>query len=77
MKSLKGISYHLACQKAYKGQMNCPYVVFKKSSGMWGASPHKTWSLMKPGTPYLYVSHVAMGMCVAGWEYRDGTENHE
>jgi len=72
MKSLEDISYSLACQKAYRGQLKCPYVVYVKDNKTWGAMPLKTWKVMKVGTPRLLVYHTSRGMSVAGWRFTDG-----
>lgn len=72
MKSLEDISYHLACQKAYSGQLKCPYVVFERGNGLWGAVALGMWKIVKVGVPHLLVYHTPRGMCVAGWEFTDG-----
>ena len=70
MKSMQDMSYHFACQKAYRGQIKCPHVVYVRDNGMWGAMPYGMYKMLKVGTPRYYVHHTSHGMGVAGWEFR-------
>lgn len=65
------MSYNFACQKAYKGQIRSPHVVYRRDNGLYGAMPLVTYKFMGLGTPILLVSHVSSGVRVAGWEFRD------
>lgn len=73
MMSLQDISYRIACQKAYKGQIECPYVVYQRANGTWDAMPYSTYKIMKIGMPSLFVFHTSKGMSVGLYSCR---ENH-
>ena len=66
------ISYRSACKKAYKGQVDAPYVIFIRDNGLYGAMLIKTWRVLKIGVPFLFVKHVPPDrMRIGSWEYRD------
>ena len=69
---LVNMSYRFACKKAYRGQINTPYVIFIRDDGLYGTMPIKTWKVLKIGIPFQFVKHVPPDrMRVGSWEYRD------
>jgi len=67
-----GVSYKFAYNKATRGQVKNPYVLYRRDNGLYDAMPIKTWEIVRVGTPYLFFKHIpCSGMTVGCWECRD------
>ena len=60
------LSCDAAFQKAYKGQIKCPQMVYQKKGGLFACMPLSMWRMFRPGVPMSIVESVPQGMRIGG-----------
>jgi hypothetical protein len=62
------LSYNAAMQKAYRGQIDRPQMVYRNENGLFFSMPLCMWKMIRTGVPCFIVEHLekASGMRVKG-----------